>query len=233
MGFPEAVWGGFSSFYSIWQVCILQISPFFLVYLTGLFLAARSVGLDPGVGRWVLVPGAAYTVGFSILFAIKSSTGFYIGRYLNYHIEALSAGAGFIFLLLAVHLLLSGRPAWMARLNTLPLAAVYGLLIGLTFALIYSPCITPTLSTILGMSVRPELASKGSVLALAYGLGMSLAFLLAGAILITVLNRWPAVRNRQRWILDGCGVVMLILAGMNISGVMVYYKAFFLGLLVQ
>lgn len=233
MGMVEALWGGFSAFYSIWQVCILQISPFFLLFLVGLFLAARIIGGRAGVTPWVMVPGVAYAAGFSVVFAIKSSTGLYIGRYLNYHVEALSVASGVFFLLLAAHLLLAGRVGFVSRLTTPWMAAFYGLLTGVTFAIIYSPCITPELSTILGMSVRPELVARGSVLAFGYGLGMSAAFGLTGYALIAGLRRWPGAMRRERTIADGCGTALLILAVMNLTGVMVYYKAFFLGLLVQ
>ena len=39
MGGAAAVWGGFSSFFSIWQICLLQISPFFIAFIVGIYLA--------------------------------------------------------------------------------------------------------------------------------------------------------------------------------------------------
>ncbi len=42
MGLFAAFGNGFASFFSIWQVCILQISPFFLAYATGLYFADYS-----------------------------------------------------------------------------------------------------------------------------------------------------------------------------------------------
>ena len=41
MGNLDAFGYGFSSFFSIWQVCSLQITPFFLAYVTGLYFTAN------------------------------------------------------------------------------------------------------------------------------------------------------------------------------------------------
>ena len=46
-----ALWGGFSSFFSIWQVCILQISPFFIAFIVGSYLATPDQKADRKIFR--------------------------------------------------------------------------------------------------------------------------------------------------------------------------------------
>ncbi|MEO5335097.1 MAG: hypothetical protein H7839_24050 [Magnetococcus sp. YQC-5] len=226
---------GFASFFSIWQVCILQISPFFMIYLVGISATAQTLQSPPkgSLIGWTLLPSLTYTVGFGAVFALLSAPGLYAGRYLNYHINDLRMASGFYFLLIATGLLLADRLPWLGKhlgpwlINGLTLGT------GIALALIYSPCITPTLSQILGLAAHTTTARQGAWLALFYGLGMSYGFALVGTLLVAGLHAWAGWLRQARLIKDLAAGVLLILAGMNITGVMTYYKAFFLGLLVK
>ncbi|MEO5348550.1 MAG: cytochrome c biogenesis protein CcdA [Magnetococcus sp. YQC-3] len=223
---------GFASFFSIWQLCILQISPFFMVYIVGLNAAVFSAEW-PGRRRWFILPGLAYPLGFSLVFSLLSASSLPVSRLLNYQIESWRLVAGLFFFLVALFFLSLDR--W-SRLRARPsslLVLLFSLLLGAAFALIYSPCITPTMSIILGLGVHPESAAAGAILAWWYGLGMALAFGVVGALLVLALQRRGFWQSHARRVKDGCAAIFLILAGMNVTGVMVYYKAFFLGLLVR
>ena len=56
MTIPEAFGDGFASFFSIWQVCILQVSPFFLGFVTGLYFAGYADRGTPSFARGMAVP---------------------------------------------------------------------------------------------------------------------------------------------------------------------------------
>lgn len=230
----EVLLSGFASFFSIWQVCMLQISPFFIVYLIGLFATSQTITPRPGgLPGWTLLPALAYVIGFGIFFAMLCASGLYIGRYLNYHITALRFGTGIFFLIIAAWFLFADRLSWLHNRLGSWLATGMTLGVGIAMALIYSPCITPTLSAILGLAVRGETAHQGARLALFYGFGMSLAFGLVGILLVMLVKSRLGFQHHLRLIKNLSAGVMLILAMMNISGVMTFYKAFFLGLLVQ
>lgn len=233
MGYFAAFWGGFSSFFSIWQVCILQISPFFMIFITGMFFTVQQTTDAPAdMTRWIIVPALAYTLGFGVFFALLSARGLYVGRYLAYNVESLQLASGMFFLCVAGFFILSDRLASLQKRLTPLVVGLLFLFLGMTFAFIYSPCITPTLSKILGIAVRSESAVLGAFLAGFYGLGMSLAFLVTGFALVSLLKNWDILLHHARLIKDSCAALLLILAAMNLSGIMVYYKAFFLGLLV-
>lgn len=230
----EVLLSGFASFFSIWQVCMLQISPFFIVYLIGLFATSQTITPRPGgLPGWTLLPALAYVIGFGIFFAMLCASGLYIGRYLNYHITALRFGTGIFFLIIAAWFLFADRLSWLHNRLGSWLATGMTLGVGIAMALIYSPCITPTLSKILGVAVHPETAVEGAILAWYYGFGLSLSFGLVGSVLVLALQKTASWPTRAARIKEGCAAVFLILAGMNVTDVMVYYKAFFLGLLVR
>ncbi len=232
MAGSEALWGGFSSFFSIWQVCILQISPFFMAYTASIYLVARRQAADTGLRRRVTLPYFAYVAGFTGLYSLLIASGLGISRTLLYNIGDLRWLSGIVILLVGLYFLLVDHVAILERTHKPTLVSILSLLIGITFAIIYSPCITPTLSDIMGMAARPQTVSEGWALAVTYGLGLSLSFGLAGLVLILLLRRVEFVKGHARLIKDICATIVLVPGVLNVTGLMTHYKAFFLGLLV-
>lgn len=233
MGITEAFWGGFSSFFSIWQICAMQISPFFMAYIIGLYFVGRTRQDKPDIKQWAVVPSLVYVAGFTILYSLLSSSGLLVGRYLSYNLGSLRLVAGIYLTLVSLYLIFPDRINVFRKITS-PLAlAGLSLLLGLSFAVVYSPCITPTLSKILGTANLPETATRGTVLAFFYGLGLSLAFAVTGLVLIQLLTRVQSAVNNPAKTSMVCGLILSILALLNITGLMTYYKAFVLGLLVQ
>lgn len=233
MGITEAFWGGFSSFFSIWQICAMQISPFFMAYIIGLYFVGRTRQNKPDIKQWAVVPSLVYVAGFTILYSLLSSSGLLVGRYLSYNLGSLRLVAGIYLTLVSLYLIFPKRINVFRKITS-PLAlAGLSLLLGLSFAVVYSPCITPTLSEILGIANLPETATRGTVLAFFYGLGLSLAFAVTGLVLIQLLTRVQSAVNNPAKTSMICGLILSILALLNITGLMTYYKAFVLGLLVQ
>lgn len=230
---PLAAFGhGFASFFSIWQVCILQITPFFLAFVAGLYFAGWPDRGRPVMWRRLALPVLCFAVGFCILYALSSVTGLRIGRILSYNSGALRVIAGAYILAIGLLIVLQGRVVATGRLQRPLFLGPASLVLGAAFALVYSPCITPALSEILGMTVRPETAVRGGVLALFYSFGISLGLAVSSAVLLLLLGRIGAVARHNRLVKDVGGAILGVLALLNLSGLMTAYKAFVLGFLV-
>lgn len=229
----EAFGQGFASFYSIWQACIAQISPFFMAYIAGLYFMALAPKALPSIPERTLAPSLAYMAGFSVSYALMTALGLPIGRFLAYNSETFSFAAGMVILLISLFFILHGRIAFITRIDQPLYILAMSLLTGAAFALVYSPCITPTLSRIMGIAVRPETAVKGAFLAFYYGLGLSLAFLTAGTVAVAVSSQIGALTRNPGKVKDICGVIIGVLAVLNITGYMISYKALILGFLVK
>ena len=197
MSGATALWAGFSSFFSIWQICILQISPFFIAYIVGLYLATPDQKADMGLGQRVILPSIAYTASFSIFYALLIASGLNFSRSLLYNISDLRMVSGIVILLVGLYILLVDRIHSLSRQHKPILLSVLSLLIGITFAIIYSPCITPTLSEIMNLAAQKASAAEGWYLAFFYGLGIS------AALCATSITAIHAVAIRG---LKSCGV---------------------------
>lgn len=229
MGGGAALWGGFSSFFSIWQVCILQISPFFIAFLAGIYLATLGQKEDAGIMKWAVPPCIAFGVGFTLFYSLLISSGLSFSRPLIANIGSLRIVAGAIILLASLHIFLVNRSPFLGKMHRPLLLGGLALLLGISFALIYSPCITPMLSDIMGLASQRATAKEGLILAWWYGIGITLALSLVAVALILFLSKNAAALRRAGSIKNFCGTVLLALALMNLTGLMRHYKAFVLG----
>jgi cytochrome c-type biogenesis protein len=229
MGGAAALWGGFSSFFSIWQICILQISPFFIAFIVGSYLATPSQKTVAGTLRWIIPPCITYGAGFTLFYSLLIASGLNFSRPLIGNIGSLRIVAGILILLASLYILLVNRISFLGKMHSPLLLSALSLFIGITFAIIYSPCITPMLSDIMGLASQRSTAFEGWFLAFWYGLGISVALCMTSVALILFAGKRKVTLRHANLIKNICGIILLILAVMNITGLMRHYKAFVLG----
>ena len=173
---PLAVLAGLVSFLS---PCVLPLVPGYLGYVSGMAGSAPSTG-QPSKSRMVL--GTAFFVlGFSAVFvsfgSIFGSLGAYLygptGRLIQQILGVLVIGLGLVMI---------GQFGWLQRTikpNFRPRAGLIGApILGIAFALGWTPCIGPTLSAVLSLATQTGSGVRGSLLALFYSLGLGVPFIL-------------------------------------------------------
>ena len=224
-----ALWGGFSSFFSIWQICILQISPFFIAFIVGTYLATSDRKSDQGIFRWVILPCIAYGISFTVFYSLLTASGLNISRPLIGNIGSLRIVSGIFFLFVGLYILLVNRAPFLSKLHRPILLSILALFIGAAFAIIYSPCITPMLSDIMGLASQRSTAVEGWYLAFCYGFGISIALCMTSVALILFAGKRAITLRNANLIRNICGTILLALAFMNMTGLMRHYKAFVLG----
>ena len=235
VSFSGAFIGAFSSFFSTWQFCIAQISPFFIVFLVGVSLLSGSPRFKGG--RTLKKPGInlfaaslGYLVGFSIIFALLGASGTGIAGYLLYHIKGLRLFSGIFILLVGMLMIGMGLVRSASQSYIIWFLAPF---LGASFAFIYSPCIPPALSQILNYASGPENALRGLLLLIVYGMGLSSAFIFVG-VPMGIIAGWLTKKTGRAGLVGFCCAFLLMILGlMAITGVMVYYKAFLLSSFVE
>lgn len=215
--FPLAFAAGLVSFIS---PCVLPLLPGYLAFLSG--TAGRIEGRS-GRGRAV-VGSLAFIVGFAVVFVSFGALFGGLGGTLKTHQRLLEEVFGVVTILLGLFFAGWWPTAWLQRerrIHRLPRVSVLGAaLLGFTFALGWTPCIGPTLATILGLAASSSGATalRGSVLAFVYCLGLGLPFVVAA-----LATEWMASASgwlrRHAKVIGRVGGVMLILIGVaEVSG---------------
>lgn len=184
--------------------CTLPLVPGYLGYLSG--VSSRR-------GR-ALGAAALFVLGFSLVFTALGAGASSVGALLAGHRVLLDrvAGALIVFLgllvmgLIRVPLLMrEGRPL-LEHVRPGPSGA---LLLGIAFAVGWTPCVGPVLGAILSLAITQATALAGASLLLLYSLGLGLPFLAAAVC----LERFRSVSNwlrRHAVIIDVVGGGLLV-----------------------
>jgi cytochrome c-type biogenesis protein len=182
---------------SLLSPCMLPLLPGWLAYLAGDAVAAEQAGTRARL----LLHTAAFIVGFTIVFTILGlGAGAFGGAFISARRELEIVGGVLIMLLGIVMIeerllprrLRSGSGLSSERAVSGPLGAA---LVGVVFALAWSPCIGPTLAAVLTIAATGGEAVRGGVLLAAFALGIGLPLLVVAAFAERLL---PKVRRLHR-----------------------------------
>jgi cytochrome c-type biogenesis protein len=209
---------GFISFVS---PCVLPLVPGYLSAVSGISLAEIQSG-DRRLSR-VLLPAIVFCLSFTVVFVALGMTATGIGTALQDSRGTLDKVAGAVIVALGVFFLLT---PFVPRLNrewrpeALMSRAGSGgpLVAGAAFAFAWTPCVGPTLGSILTAASVQGTVGKGAVLLLFYSAGLAVPFLLTAVAFtrMTAAFRW--LRRRYLVITAISGLVLIGMGVLLLTG---------------
>jgi cytochrome c-type biogenesis protein len=202
---PVAFLAGFVSFLA---PCVLPLVPGYLSTVSA--VEAGRLG-ERGSARRVVVASLPFLAGFTLVFVALGAGAGAIGTLLTWRSQQEIAG----FVVIVFGLAFMGLFPWPERLiapGLLTGARARGssALLGAAFGVCAAPCIGPVLATILVLAGETSVA-QGSVLLLAYSLGLAVPFLLAGIAFARSMGAFRWLRDRYAVIRAVSGAAMVAL----------------------
>jgi cytochrome c-type biogenesis protein len=209
---------GFVSFIS---PCVLPLVPGYLSAVTGISLADIQSG-DRRLSR-VLVPSIAFCLSFTVVFVALGMTATGLGTALRDSRGTLDKVAGAVIIALGVFFLLT---PFVPRLNRewrpealISRAGSGGPLIaGAAFAVAWTPCVGPTLGSILTAASVQDTVSQGAVLLLFYSAGLAVPFLLTAVAFTRMTSAFRWLRDRYLVVTALSGVVLIGMGVLLLTG---------------
>ncbi|MEV6618136.1 cytochrome c biogenesis protein CcdA [Streptomyces sp. NPDC051051] len=214
LALPVALLGGLISFFS---PCVLPLVPGYLSYVTG--VAGTDLG-DARRGR--MVAGASlFVLGFTAVFVSSGALFGYFGDTLQANSGVLSKVLGVLMILMGVFFM--GLMPWMTqrefRFHRRPAAGLAGApLLGALFGIGWTPCIGPTLASVLALSSQQSSAGRGAILTVAYCLGLGVPFVLAAIAFRKALGAFTWVKRHYVWVMRVGGVMMIGTGALLLTG---------------
>jgi cytochrome c-type biogenesis protein len=164
--------------------CVLPLVPPYRVYLAGTSLERLAdAEPPPRVRRDTVLAAVLFVAGFSTVFVALGASASVIGAMLRYYSYELSIVAGIAIIVMGLHFLGLTPISFLNRQARLDAPKPVGLwgayVMGLAFALGWTPCIGPILAAILAVAASQATVAKGAGLLAVYSLGLGLPFIIA------------------------------------------------------
>ncbi|WP_413452056.1 cytochrome c biogenesis protein CcdA [Georgenia phoenicis] len=217
---PVALLAGAISFAS---PCVLPLIPGYVGYLGGM---AGTLGQTPGgtgrtttatrTGQGRLLLGVLlFVLGFSAVFVLLGVVFGALGVALAPWLDVITRVMGVVVILMGLAFM--GAVPFLQRdrrLHLSPRAGLWGApLLGVVFGLGWAPCIGPTLSAVLLLSLDGGDPARGALLAAAYCLGLGVPFVVI-ALLYSRTTRAMGFLRRHRLTIMRTGGALLVLVGL-------------------
>lgn len=210
---------------SFFSPCVLPLLPMYISYLSG---GGRTVDQEGNVhykrGR-VLLNTAFFVVGISFAFFLLGFGFTAAGQFFRENRMLLGRVGGVLVILFGLYQLgvfgsskLLNREARLPfRLDKVAMNPLVALVLGFTFSFAWTPCVGPTLASILLMATSTK-AAQGFVLIGVYTLGFVLPFLAVGLFTSTLLEVFRKYKNVVKYTVKIGGILMVFMGVMMFTG---------------
>lgn len=205
--------------------CVLPLVPPYLTYMSGAsFDQLRTDGATAGlVWRRSVITSLFFILGFSLVFIALGATATAFGQFFRQALPILTPIAGIVIIAMGLHFLGVYRIGLLDRQMRHNGPGVAsgpggGFLLGLAFALGWTPCIGPVLAAVLSVAAGRETAWEGAGLLAIYSAGLGVPFLLAGVAIGPFLTFFQSFRKHLGLVEKIMGGLLVITGLLFVTG---------------
>lgn len=222
--------------FSFLSPCVLPLIPSYLSFVSGVSLDEMRSDETPGrVRSRVVLNSVAFIAGFSLVFvSLGASAGFLASFFLGYR-NLIRVLGGLLILVVGLYLVGLFKISVLERylqfnLKDKPAGYLGSVLVGITFAVAWTPCVGPILGAILALAGTSGEVGRGTLLLTTYAAGLALPFFLS-ALAINSFFLFSQKFRRYTQTIHVIGGILLIVVGvLLLTDTMTFLNAYVLRL---
>ena len=201
--------------FSFLSPCVLPLFPSYLSFITGMSVDRLTHEVTAGTRARVLLHSLAFIVGFSAVFVSLGASFSAAGQFLLDYRDWIRIGGGVLIIVFGLYIAgilrigLFGRTQQLS-IQSKPAGVLGSVLVGLTFAIGWTPCVGPILGSILTLASNDRTVGQGITLLLCYSAGLGLPFLLSSVALGSFLRFFKRYRPFIGVVERAAGVLLVL-----------------------
>ena len=173
--------------FSFLSPCVLPLFPSYLSFITGMSVD-RLTSDASGARSMVLLHSIAFIAGFTTVFVSLGASFSAAGQFLFEYRDWIRIAGGALIIVFGLYIAGILRVGMFSRTKQLqvrskPAGFLGSYLVGLTFAIGWTPCVGPILGSILTLASNDKTVQQGIALLLGYSAGLGVPFLLSSLAL--------------------------------------------------
>ncbi len=212
---------------SFFAPCVLPLIPSYICFITGLSLdeLRESETRDRKTQnlKRIFLQTVLFVLGFSFVFVSLGAMVSVLGGFLFTYEKVIGIIGGCIVIVLGLHVagvfnIKSLEYEKKIHLRNKPVNMFGSFIVGLVFALGWTPCIGPALAAIFALAGAEKTLVKGIVLLSAYSLGLGIPFVLTGLALNVFFNVFDKIKKYLKIITIISGLLLIVIGILIVFG---------------
>ncbi len=203
--------------------CVLPLLPSYLSFVAGIsFEEVQGTVANPRTRRAILLNSLLFILGFSLVFIALGAGATLVGQVL-FQQQRLIQKIGGVFIVL-MGLYVAGwlripflMREWRVELKDRPAGYLGALIVGITFAAGWTPCIGPILGSILTLASVSQTAGAGIRMLAAYSLGLAIPFLVSSLAIDRFLVFFDRFKRFMPVVTWASGLILIALGLLLVS----------------
>lgn len=219
LSFPIAFVAGLLTFFS---PCILPLIPAYISYVTGISLEELKEETRE-IRKKTLIHSLLFILGFSFVFIALGASASYLGKLLMEYRPIISRAGGVLVILFGFYITGFLKLDFLGKERRLGIKTRKGsklgsILLGVTFAAAWTPCVGPVLGSILMLAGTKEGILEGMWLLSVYSLGIAVPFIISALLINSFLAQFTRLKKYMFAVKFVCGLLLILIGVLLIAG---------------
>lgn len=220
--------------FSFLSPCVLPLIPSYLSFVSGVSVEEmRGAQALARVRTRVVLNSVAFIAGFSLVFvSLGASASFLGGLFLGYR-DFIRLAGGIFVLLVGLYLVGLFKIAALERylqfdLKDKPAGYLGSVLVGITFAVAWTPCVGPVLGAVLALAGASGEVGRGIFLLSSYAAGLAMPFFLSALAVNSFFQFSQRFRRYVHAVHVMGGILLIVVGVLLITDYMTFLNAYVL-----
>ena len=203
--------------------CILPLIPAYISYITGISFDGLKEEGTKEIRKKTLVHSLLFVLGFSLVFVTLGASASYLGKLLIAYRTVISRVGGALVILFGLYIMGLLKLDFLSKEKRIRFKSGKGsklgsVLLGVTFAAAWTPCVGPILGTILVFAATSERMFEGVWLLSIYSLGIAIPFIISALLINSFLAHFAKFKKYMFAVKFACGLLLILIGILLIIG---------------